>query len=903
MCEEPRYLHSEGDSKIPKKVVRYFPLTPILQRLYMSPHIAKEMRWHGERKVEVGLMRHPADSEAWQDFDKNFPDFAKEIRNVRLGLATDGFNPFGAAALSHSTWPIVVMPYNLPPSLCMKKEFNILAMLISGPKSPGKCLNVFMQPLIDELNILWDTGVLTYDRHDGSSFHMKAAVLWTISDFPGLGMLGGLKCKGYKACPMCLDAIDAHHLAGRMSYQGHRRWLHKEHTWRYAATKFNGEVELSDAPPSLTGQEILSSVLSHEYPILSLHPDFKPSGVKEKLCWTHLSIFYDLPYWSTLAQPYSLDVMHIEKNVFDNIIGTILGLQGKTKDDVKAHEGLEKLGIRRELWLKRKGSTSRKDKVSQAPYIVLPKERVEIFEFLKDAKYPFGYAGSLKNKINVEYKKFNGLKTHDCHVMLQRLLPVFIRPYLPHYVIDPLISLSRWFQKLCCKELMVKEVTQMKDDIVTILCKLEMVFPPVFFTIMVHLLIHLPEQVLLKGPVHYSWMFPIERQLGEYKRSVRNSRYPEGCIAEKYITHECITYCKLYVNESSEMDSSSEVPLYGLNVYSHLVKVSGHSRKINMSNIQLDMVHWCVLEHCQQAKNYVTKHVEKFNRECPNRTKKERVTHFLKYFRSWMDILKREGSPFDCAELHSLARMPQSYACYSQCYVNGVKFVVWDRDRKMKTQNSGVMVEDEDVIYYGVIKNIIQVQYANGMPVVLFDCVWFNTDPTDRGSTKRDYGLLSVDTSTSWYEDWPYCLATTARQVFYLDDLKAGDNWKVVNVVSHRGTYSQRSLARQDSQDNHYNEHHTSVALPREDDPCQERMPSHIIDDVRPATIIPNMVQIPRARRQLNLDEDDVFAAGGDEDDEEIGMDDEDEHWDVTMESVEDDQENDENQYSSDDEL
>ncbi|CAM8990860.1 unnamed protein product [Rhodiola kirilowii] len=55
----------------------------------------------------------------------------------------------------------------------------------------------------------------------------------------------------------------------------------------------------------------------------------------------------------------------------------------------------------------------------------------------------------------------------------------------------------------------------MRDDIVIILCKLEMVFPPAFFTIMVHLLIHLLEQVLLKGPVHYSWMYPIERQLGE----------------------------------------------------------------------------------------------------------------------------------------------------------------------------------------------------------------------------------------------------------------------------------------------------------------------------------------------------------------------------------------------------
>ncbi|CAM8982970.1 unnamed protein product [Rhodiola kirilowii] len=323
VCHESRYVNGDDDNKIPRKVVRYFPLTPRLQRLYMSPHIAKGMRWHGERKVKKGLIRHPADSEAWKEFDINFPDFAQDVRNVRLGLATDGFSPFRAAALSHSTWPIVLMPYNLPPSLCMKKEFNILAMLISGPKSPEKCLNVFMQPLIDELNMLWNTGAVTFDRHIRSSFNMKAAVMWTISDFSGLGMLGGLKSKGYKACPLCLDEIDAQHLAGRMAYQGHRRWLDRNHQWRNLATKFNGEVELRDAPSSLTGEETFSSVCSHEYPILSLHPDLKARGTKEKLCWTHVSIFYDLPYWSTFKQPYSLDVMHIEKNVFDNMMSRV----------------------------------------------------------------------------------------------------------------------------------------------------------------------------------------------------------------------------------------------------------------------------------------------------------------------------------------------------------------------------------------------------------------------------------------------------------------------------------------------------------------------------------------------------------------------------------------------------
>ncbi|CAM8998991.1 unnamed protein product [Rhodiola kirilowii] len=436
------------------------------------------MRWHAEKRGKEGDndLIHPRDGEAWENFNKEFPEFAHEIRNVRLGLSTDGFNPFGVSGLSHCTWPIIVML----PWMCMNKEFNILAMLISGPKSPGKCLNVFMRPLIDELKMLWNTGVATFDHFSGSSFNMKAAIISTISDFPGLGMLGGLKTKGYKACPLCLDGIDATYLTGRMAYQGHRRWLSKDHAWRKASDKFNGHVELRDRAPFLSGREILDDILNHDFPTVSLHPKFRARGNTEKLCWTHKSIFYELPYWSTFIQLYSLDVMDIKKNVFDNIIGTILALEGKTKDDHKARAGLKEQGVHKHLWDKFKGSSSKRQKVTQtqAPYTVLPEHKVEILEMVKDVKYPYGYAGSLRSKINLHDKKFNGLKTHDCHVMLH----------------------------------------------------LERIFPPAFFTIMVHLLVHLPDQILLKGPVHYSWMYPTERQLSEYKRHVRNTRYPEGCM-------------------------------------------------------------------------------------------------------------------------------------------------------------------------------------------------------------------------------------------------------------------------------------------------------------------------------------------------------------------------------------
>ncbi|CAM8965835.1 unnamed protein product [Rhodiola kirilowii] len=219
---------------------------------------------------------------------------------------------------------------------------------------------------------------------------MKAAVISTISDFPGLGMLGRLKTKGYKACPLCLDDIDATHLTGRMSYQGHRRRLPRDHDWRFAADKFNGKFEPRDPPPPLAGPDIFNVIMSHEYPTLSLHPQFKARGNSERLCWTHVSIFYELPYWKSFSHPYSLDVMHIEKNVFDNIIGTILGIEGKTKDDIKARKGLEQQGVRRKLWFKPSVSNSRKEKVTKAPYTATPNEKLEILEYIKDAKYLMG---------------------------------------------------------------------------------------------------------------------------------------------------------------------------------------------------------------------------------------------------------------------------------------------------------------------------------------------------------------------------------------------------------------------------------------------------------------------------------------------------------------------------------
>ncbi|KAL4289583.1 hypothetical protein GQ457_14G021380 [Hibiscus cannabinus] len=163
---------------------------------------AESMRWHHDGRTDDGLLRHPADSLAWKSFDQKFPRFAGDPRNVRLGLASDGFNPFKIMSTSYSTWPVVLVPYNLPPWICMKQSSFILSMIIPGEKGPGNDIDIYLQPLIEELRQLW-VGVETFDVLKKDNFNLRAALLWTINDFPAYTNLSGWSTKGRYVCPCC----------------------------------------------------------------------------------------------------------------------------------------------------------------------------------------------------------------------------------------------------------------------------------------------------------------------------------------------------------------------------------------------------------------------------------------------------------------------------------------------------------------------------------------------------------------------------------------------------------------------------------------------------------------------------------------------------------------------------
>lgn len=265
-CGSSRWKVDKVTNKIrkgvPGKVLRYFPVIPRLKRMFKSDEKAKELIWHFNHKSQDHKMRHPVDSVAWDTIDHKWPAFAADPRNLRLGLAIDGFNPFGDLSSRYSCWPVILVNYNLPPLLCMAKENLMLALLIPGPKQPGNDIDVYMEPLVEDLMELWDTCVEAYDAFTKSVFNLKAILIWTINDFPAYGNLAGCATKGTVACPICGEDVCSMWLkySRKFAYLGHRRFLPPNHPFRHKKKWFNGKIESKGKPRPLNGLEILNAV-------------------------------------------------------------------------------------------------------------------------------------------------------------------------------------------------------------------------------------------------------------------------------------------------------------------------------------------------------------------------------------------------------------------------------------------------------------------------------------------------------------------------------------------------------------------------------------------------------------------------------------------------------------------
>ncbi|KAL8157226.1 hypothetical protein AgCh_002077 [Apium graveolens] len=349
-----RKKNKNGDEieGIPAKVLWYFPLLPRLRNLFNSPKMTKDLTWHHTESVKDNKIRHPADSKTWKEVDEKWPEFASDSRNLRMVLSSDGFNHFHGKGTDHSSWPVLLSIYNLPPWLCMKRKYILLCLLISGPTQPENDIDVFLQPLIEDLQKLWH-GKQLYDAYKRESFVLRGILLCTISDYPALGSLSGNIVKGYNGCVVCVDQTKATRLPNyrKTVVMRHRRWLTRDHPYRKQKAAFDNTIEKGSAPIPLTWEEVFQIVQylqGHVYGKTQRKPGRKKGDPRP--VWKKLSIFFQLEYWKFLPVRHILDVMHIEKNICEALLGTLLNIPKKTKDKESVRLDMAVMGIKLNLW-------------------------------------------------------------------------------------------------------------------------------------------------------------------------------------------------------------------------------------------------------------------------------------------------------------------------------------------------------------------------------------------------------------------------------------------------------------------------------------------------------------------------------------------------------------------------
>jgi len=128
----------------------------------------------------------------------------------------------------------------------------------------------------------------------------------------------------------------------------------------------------------------------------------------------------------------------------------------------------------------------------------------------------------------MEDLKLMGLKSHDCHILMQDLFPVAIRGILPKNVRQVITLLRQFFNAICRKVIDPTRLDELENEAIILLCQLEMYFPPSFFDIMVHLIVHLVREIRICGPVFLRWMYPIEWCMKIFKGYVKNPYRPEA---------------------------------------------------------------------------------------------------------------------------------------------------------------------------------------------------------------------------------------------------------------------------------------------------------------------------------------------------------------------------------------
>jgi hypothetical protein len=170
-------------------------------------------------------------------------------------------------------------------------------------------------------------------------------------------------------------------------------------------------------------------------------------GYGKEYNWTYKCALWEFSYAKALILMHNIDVMHQEHNVGQSILSTCMSFADKTKDDQKARKDVAQLCNRPTLELKSSGGKQR------ALFCLKPKERKELSIWLQILKFPDDYIVGFRRAVNLKSGKLSGVKSHDYHIFMKRLLPVMFCGFLNDDVWKALAQLNHFYRQLCDKEI------------------------------------------------------------------------------------------------------------------------------------------------------------------------------------------------------------------------------------------------------------------------------------------------------------------------------------------------------------------------------------------------------------------------------------------------------------------
>jgi len=246
-------------------------------------------------------------------------------------------------------------------------------------------------------------------------------------------------------------------------------------------------------------------------------------------------------------------------------------------------------------------------------YNLTVNERKAVCNWVKELKMPDGFASNIARCFDSQTGNVHGMKSHNCHVFMESLLPIAFS-CLPNIVWKPFTELSQFLKDLCSTTLREENLLKLEHNIPIILCKLERIFPPTLFDSMEHLIIHLPYEARVGGPVQYRWMYPFERSMGEFKRCIKNKARVEGSICAAYLARETSHFTSYYF-EVGVLSSRMSVPqnddggissaLPTLSIFNQPSHSSGVSTQRYMSEQEMYAATLHVLLNCNEVQPFI----------------------------------------------------------------------------------------------------------------------------------------------------------------------------------------------------------------------------------------------------------------------------------------------------------